>query len=188
MATLPAQSAFDRSAILPQAHKLLNKTALSQEDSARVESLLSLANTLDGRKTRFAQMRVNQAKRELGLPTESRLTRFPSQADSGKSISRPNPATWGAGPEHPLSGSPLTGPLFRGLVVQAMKQYDQLFDVATWLAIESGAKSNIPSMLPQDLIRMHNRCRNCMSGIAREKQLAICSLKSGKRVSFKSLF
>jgi len=43
-------------------------------------------------------------------------------------------------------GSPLTPPLFRDRVVQAMKQYDQLFDVATWLPTESGAKLSIPNM------------------------------------------
>jgi hypothetical protein len=48
MATLPAQPALDRSVILLQAHKLLNKNAFSKEDSARVESLLSLADSLDG--------------------------------------------------------------------------------------------------------------------------------------------
>ena len=146
MATLPAQPALNRSAILLQAHKLLNKTAFSKEDSSRVESLLSLANTLDGSETRFAQMRVNQAKRELGLPTDSKLTRFLRKQSSEKiyveSESRDMAIGTGAG----AFGSPFTPPLFRDRVVQAMRQYDQLFDVATWLPTESGAKLSIPSM------------------------------------------
>src|SRR5947208_17027721 len=118
MATLPAQPALDRSAILLQAQQLLNKAAFSKEDSARVESLLSLANTLDGSETRFAEMRVNQAKRELGLPCESRLLRFLRKQTPEKIYFDSESRDMGIGTGAGAFGSPLVPPLFRDRVLQ----------------------------------------------------------------------
>src|SRR5262249_48449517 len=146
MATLPAQPALDRSAILVQAHKLLSKTPFSKEDSARVESLLSLADSLDGSERRFAQMRIDNAKRELGLPTDSKLTRFLRKQAPEKIYFEAESRDMGIGTGAGAFGSPLTPPLFRDRVIECMKQYDQLFDVATWLPTESGAKLSITSL------------------------------------------
>jgi len=80
MATLPAQPALDRSVILLQAHKLLNKKAFSKEDSARVESLLSLADSLDGRET----LKYELIRQSASLDCRPRLQidQISSQPDS----------------------------------------------------------------------------------------------------------
>jgi HK97 family phage major capsid protein len=108
--------------------------------------LLSLANTLDGSETRFAEMRVNQAKRELGLPCESRLLRFFRKQTPEKIYFDSESRDMGVGTGAGAFGSPLTPPLFRDRVLQTMKQYDQLFDVATWIPTATGGKFSIPSM------------------------------------------
>src|SRR5262249_493603 len=128
MATLPTQPALDRGAILVQAHKLLNKTAFSKEDSARVESLLALADSLDGSERRFAQMRIDTARRELGLPTDSKLTRFLRKQTPEKIYLEVESRDMGLGTGAGAFGSPLSAPLFRDRVIQSMRAWDQLFD------------------------------------------------------------
>jgi hypothetical protein len=71
-----ATPALDRASILAEVHKILHQKVFGKDDSSRVEHLLDLASSIDGAETRFAQARVNQAKRELGVPTDSKLLRF----------------------------------------------------------------------------------------------------------------
>src|SRR5262245_16296013 len=75
----------NRAVILAQAQRILNQTTFTKEDSSRVEGLLSLADAIDGAEARFAKLRVDAQRAELGLSRDSRLIQFFSgrtQADT----------------------------------------------------------------------------------------------------------
>jgi HK97 family phage major capsid protein len=143
-----AASALDRATILNQAYRILQQTNFSKEDSSRAESLLALANSIDGAEDRFRVLRNNAVARELGLPRDSKLLRFlrgNTPNDRGIATYHEEQRAMDTSTGAVNFGTPLGAPLFRNQVIEAMKQYDQLYDMATWVPTASGQKYSMPS-------------------------------------------
>jgi HK97 family phage major capsid protein len=146
---MPAPATTQRDALLSEADALLHKPGFTKEDSSRVESLLQLADRcgergMQLRKARLAQheaaagMRTQRSESLLGIDEEFRAYLFGGKKAIFPIEKRAQSITVDS------SGGYLVPQPFRRVLEESLKEYDQIFDVATRIESATGNATNIP--------------------------------------------